>query len=50
MERREREAGDGNAVIVLIYRVAWLGEREEKGKGDNAIVRGVCSLCYYLHE
>lgn len=31
MERRE--AGERNAVIVLIYRAAWLGERGEKEKG-----------------
>lgn len=30
MERRE--AGEGNAVIVLIYRVIWLGETGETEK------------------
>lgn len=38
--------GEGNTVIVLIYRAAWLGEREEGEKRDNAIVRGVCSLLF----
>lgn len=33
MERREREAGEGNAVIVLIYRAVWLGERRKKRQG-----------------
>lgn len=44
MERRE--VGAGNTVIVLIYRAAWLGKREEREKRDNAIVKGVCSLLF----
>lgn len=47
---KRREAGEGNAVIVLIYKAVGLGEREEKEKRDNAIVRGVCIVCYYLHK
>lgn len=35
----EREAGEGKSV--LIYREAWLGERQEREKLDNATVRGV---------
>lgn len=42
--------GEGNAVRVLIYRAVWLAEREEKETRDNAVVRGVCTVCYYLHE
>lgn len=44
MERRE--AGEENAVIVLIYRAAWLGEIEEREKRDNAIVRSVFSWLF----
>lgn len=48
MERRKRERE--RREMGLIYRVVWLGEREEKEEKDNAIVRGVCTASYYLHE
>lgn len=43
------EAGEGNAVIVLIYRAVGFGGRKKKEKKDHAIVRGVCMVSYFLH-
>lgn len=44
MERSE--VGAGNTVVVLIYKAAWLGKREQREKRHNAIVRDVCSLLF----
>lgn len=43
------EAGEGNDVIVFIYRAAWVG-KGGKERWDGVAVRGVCAGRCYLQE